>query len=160
MDAVGMVANMSEESFQEVVKVSPRKIRETLFGRLGIKAKKKTVGIKVHGKLEDRTRKLHARLKEAQTQQEQELCMELLRNCLYTKRPLLKDTLDYLEVKNDNGLIDEEPTFFQELDKEKVEAMVKHLRDAGHEEVAISVYLRFVDCAHVDDVLGPIRKAA
>ena len=153
MDAISMVANMSPESFQEVVKVSPRKIRETLFGRLGIKAKKKTVGIKVHGKLEERTKKLHERLKDAQTDQEQELCAELLRNWLYTKRPLLKDTLDYLEVKNDNGLIDEEPTFFQELDKEKVEELVQHLRDQGHDDEAIGIYLRFVDTSHIDDVL-------
>ena len=152
MNFVNMISNMSEDTFAEMVKASPRKIRETLFGRLGIKAKKKSVGLKVHGKLEERTRKLHVRLKEGKSENEENLCEELLRNWLYTKRDLLKDTLDHLDVKNDNGLIDEEPTFFQELEKEKVTELVEHLKEKGHNPEAIEVYLRFVEVNHLDEV--------
>src|SRR5690349_20994533 len=102
MEFVALVTKMSDETFGDVIGASPRKIRETLFGRLGIKAKKKTIGVRVHEKLEERTRKLHDRLKSAQTKQEDDLCQELVRNWLYTKRPLLKATLDHLGIKNDN----------------------------------------------------------
>lgn len=149
MDFIVIVAHMSEETFAEVIQASPRKIRETLFARLGIKAKK-TIGLKVHGKLEERTKKLHERLKQAQTKQEDDLCQELVRNWLYTKRPMLKAVLDFLEVKNDNGLVDEEPTFFQELPPERVRAIFAALKDQFPTE-HLAIYLRFVKTPHVDD---------
>jgi len=152
MEWIAIVNKMSDETFGEVVAASPRKIRETLFQRLGIKAKK-SIGLKVHGKLEDRTRKLHEKLREATTDQENKLCEELVRNWLYTKRPLLKATLDYLNIKNDNGLVDEEPTFFQELTADKVKELVDHLKGQGYAEEHIALYLRFVKTPHVDDVV-------
>lgn len=146
---ISLVANMSEVTFQEVIQSSPRKIRETLFGRLGIKAKK-SVGLKVHGKLEDRSKKLHEKLRGATTPEEAQLCEELVRNWLYTKRTLLIDTLDHLGVKHDAGLVDEEPTFFQELAEDKVKALVAHLRSKGHGDEVISAYLFFVKTPHLD----------
>lgn len=152
MEFISLVANLSEPTFQEVISASPRRIRETLFGRLGIKAKKKTVGVKVHAKLEERTRKLHAKLKEGSSKQEDDLCEELLRNWLYNQRDLLRETLDYLEVPNDNGLIDEEPTFFQELEEAKVKAMVDHLGEKGFPGEHVRIYLTFVQTPHLDKV--------
>ena len=93
----------------------------------------------LHGKLEERTKKLHERLKAAQTQQEDKLCEELVRNWLYTKRPLLKSTLDHLGVKNDNGLVEEEPTFFKELTVEKVTELVNLLKKEGHPDEHIRI---------------------
>lgn len=152
MQFIGLVNKMSGETFAELVAASPRKIRETLFQRLGIKAKK-TIGLKVHGKLEDRTKKLHEKLKAADTEQENRLCEELVRNWLYTKRPLLKATLDHLGIKNDNGLVDEDPTFFQELSADKVKDLVAHLTGQGHAPEHIALYLHFVKTPHVDDVI-------
>ena len=146
---IELVSRMGEATFQELITSSPRKIRETLFGRMGIKAKKKKIGIRVHGRLEDRTKKLHIRLKDGKTEQENELCGELLRNWLFTKRPLLKATLDFLGVENDNGLIEEEPDFFKELEEAKVKEMVAHLqKDYSDEEIL--VYLTFVETPHLD----------
>lgn len=156
MEFIDLVAKMSDETFTEMVQASPRKIRETLFQRLGIKAKK-TIGLKVHAKAEERTKKLQEKLRSASSEQENRLCEELVRNFLYTKRPLLKATLDHLGVKNDNGLVDEEPTFFQELSPEKVQAMVDHLRGQGYPLEHILTYLRFVKTPHLD---GLANKAA
>lgn len=153
MDFIALVAGLSDDTFQDVITASPRRIRETLFGRLGIKAKKKSVGVKVHGRLEERTKKLHTRLKEGSSKQEDDLCEELVRNWLYTQRPLLKATLDHLEVKNDNGLIEEEPAFFQELDEAKVKDLVASLRQQGFADEHIWVYLRFVKTPHLDEAL-------
>lgn len=156
MQFVSMVATMSEDTFAEVIASSPRKIRETLFARLNIKAKKQ-IGLKLHSKLEDRTRKLHVRLKEAQTAQENTLCEELVRNWLYTKRPLLKATLDHLGVKNDNGLVDEEPTFFKELTAEKVNDLVNVLK-ADYPVEHIRLYLAFVGVP--DEAMKDVPLAA
>ena len=142
MQFVSMVAGMTEDTFAEVISASPRKIRETLFARLNLKAKKQ-IGLKVHGKLEERTKKLHERLKGAQTEQENKLCEELMRNWLFTKRPLLKATLDHLGVKNDNGLVDEEPAFFKDLTSEKVNDL-KGVLAAEHPVEHIKLYLEFV----------------
>lgn len=156
-DYIQLVSNMSEEVFAEVIQASPRKIRETLFGRMGIKAKKR-VGVRVHGKLEDRTKKLHVKLKQGTSAQESELCQELARNWLFTQRDLLKKTLDYLEVPNDNGLIDEDPVFFQELELDKTVALLQHLKDEFSLEV-ISIYLRFVEVPQLDEALAQVAGA-
>jgi len=142
MQFVSMVAGMTDDTFAEVISASPRKIRETLFARLNIKAKKQ-IGLKVHGKLEERTKKLHDRLKQANTEQENKLCEELMRNWLFTKRPMLKATLDHLGVKNDNGLVDEEPAFFKELTADKVNELVNVLK-SEHPVEHIRLYLAFV----------------
>lgn len=152
MQFISLVAKMSEETFSELVSASPRKIRETLFQRLGIKAKK-TIGLKVHAKTEDRTKKLHERLKAADTENENRLCEELVRNWLFTKRDLLKATLDHLGVKNDNGLVDEEPTFFTELSAEKVKELVDALKKQGFHIEHIHAYLAFVGTPHLDGML-------
>lgn len=151
MEYIGLVSGMTPDTFQEVIASSPRRIRETLFGRLGIKAKKRGVGIQVHGKLEERTKKLHERLKGGSTKQENDLCEELLRNWLFTKREMLKAALDHLGVPNDHGLIEEEPTFFQELDEEKVKALWKALEGQFPPE-HVRVYLTFVRTPHLDKV--------
>jgi hypothetical protein len=146
---IQMVAAMSEATFGEVVGSSPRKIRETLFARMNIKAKKQ-IGLKVHGKLEERSKKLHERLKQAGSEQENRLCEELIRNWLYTKRPLLKATLDHLGVKNDNGLVDEEPTFFKDLPSDKVKDLFAVLR-AEFPVEHIGLYLAFVGVPGVEE---------
>jgi hypothetical protein len=157
MQFVSMVAGMSEDTFAEVIAASPRKIRETLFARLNIKAKKQ-IGLRVHGKLEERTKKLHERLKTAESSSEDKLCEELLRNWLFTKRPLLKATLDHLGVKNDNGLVDEDPTFFKELTAEKVGELV-HVLKSSHPVEHIRLYLAFVGVPS-EALDGGFRSAA
>lgn len=154
MEHIGLVASMSESTFHEVMQASPRRVRETLFGRLGIKAKKRGVGIKVHARTEERTKKLHERLKEGSTKQEDDLCEELVRNWLFTKRPMLKAALDFLDVPNDNGLIEEEPTFFQKLEEEKVRRLVEHLtKEHGFPAEHVRIYLVFVGTPHLDKAL-------
>jgi len=142
MQFVSMVADMTDDTFAEVISASPRKIRETLFARMNIKAKKQ-IGLKVHSKLEERTKKLHDRLKQSSSEQENRLCEELMRNWLFTKRPLLKATLDHLGVKNDNGLVDEDPTFFKEFTGDKVKEL-KGVLAASYPEEHIKLYLKFV----------------
>lgn len=148
MDPVALTAQMSPETFFEVIDASPRKVREMLFSQLGVKAKKKSIGLRLSQKRDERTQKLHERLKEAQTKQEVEVCKELIRNWLYTKRAMLKSALDYLKVPNDNGLVETEIDFFGKLSKSDVDALCKHLeKDFPKEHVEL--YLKFVDVPHL-----------
>lgn len=159
MLGVYLVKRMSAETFADVVKSSPRRIREMLFARLGIKAKKKGIGLKVGAKQAERTQKLHDRLRQSGSQNEDELCIELVRNWLYTQRPLLKSTLDHLGVANDDGLIEEETNFFEELEEEKVKDLVAHLQGASFTDEHIEVYLRFMKVPHLDGLFGTLEAA-
>ena len=151
MDSVQIIREMSQETFQDVVQTSPRKVRETLYARMGIKGKKKKVGLRVHAKAQDRANQLFERLQNADSDKEVELCSELVRNWLYHQRPMLKTALDFLEVPNDNGLTEQETDFFESLEKEKC-LLVQHLKDNGFAEDHIG-HLKFVDVPHLQDSL-------
>ena len=154
MDSVEIIRVMSEETFADVVNTSPRKVRETLYARMGIKGKKKKVGLRVHAKAQDRANKLLERLKNADSDKELELCTELLRNWLYHQRPMLKATLDFLEIPNDNGLTEQEIDFFESLQEEQVKNLVAHLTENGFAPEHVSTYLRFVSVPHLDSALS------
>jgi hypothetical protein len=154
MDSVEIIRSMLEETFADVVHTSPRKVRETLYARMGIKGKKKKVGLSVHAKAQDRANKLLERLKNADSDKELELCTELLRNWLYHQRPMLKATLDFLDIPNDNGLTEQETDFFESLQAEQVKNLVTHLTENGFAMEHVSTYLRFVSVPHLDGVLS------
>ncbi len=154
MDSVEIIRGMSGETFTDVINTSPRKVRETLYARMGIKGKKKKIGLRVHAKAEDRALKLLERLKNAASDNEVELCTELLRNWLYHQRPMLKATLDFLEIPNDNGLTEQETDFFESLEEAKVLSLVQHLKDSGFSSEHIAAYLYFVNVPHLATALS------
>jgi hypothetical protein len=142
---------MSAETFAEMMAVSRRQVREILFSQLGIKAKSKSLLKNLQQKKEERIEALHDALKRSASKREADICTELIRNWLYTKRPLLKSALDYLGVPNDNGLIDAEPTMFAELSTEKTTSLFKHLcKDFEKEHVVI--YLGFMNTANMEAI--------
>ena len=152
MDPVQLTAKMSDETFAEVMSVSPRQVREILYSQLGVKGKSKSLLKNLQQKKEERIAKLHEALKAATSKKEADVCKELIRNWLYSKRPLLKSALDHLGVPNDNGLIESDPVMFTELSKEQVNALYSHLcKDFKEEHVAI--YLRFMETPHMESVV-------
>ena len=60
---------------------------------------------------------------------------------------------DPANIVNDNGLTEQETDFFESLEKEKVSALVQHLKDNGFAEDHIGTYLKFVDVPHLQDSL-------
>ena len=153
MDSVQIIREMSPATFQDVIQTSPRKVRETLYARMGIKGKKKKVGLRVHAKAEERANQLFERLQSADSEKEVELCAELVRNWLYHQRPMLKAALDFLEIPNDNGLTEQETDFFETLEKEKVASLLAHLEAEGFAKDHIGTYLKFVDVPHLDGLI-------
>jgi hypothetical protein len=152
VDSIKLVASMSLETFSEMMAVSRRQVREILYSQLGIKAKSKSLLKNLQQKKEERVAALHDSLKKASSKRDADICAELIRNWLYTQRPLLKSALDFLGIPNEDGLIDSDPTMFAELPKEKTKSLFNHLcKDFSKERVAI--YLAFMDTAHLDAVV-------
>ena len=143
MDPTTLTASMSHETFSEIMAVSPRQVREVLYSQFGIKSKSKSLLKNLQQKKQERINKLHECLKNCKSKKEVELCNELIRNWLYTKRSMLKSALDFLGVPNDNGLIDTEPTLFTELSEEKAKSLFEHLT-ADYPKEHVYIYLRFM----------------
>jgi hypothetical protein len=120
MDPVLIAASMSEATFAEVIKSSSRQLREILFSQMHVKYSAKKPGLHIHGKRDERIRKLHEKLKQVSGQREIDICRELVRTWLYSKRAMLKAALDFLGVPNQDGLVDAEIDFFKELSLERV----------------------------------------
>ena len=151
MDPINLTGKMSAETFSEMMAVSPRHVREILFSQFGIKAKSKSLLKNLQQKKEERVKNLHEMLMRTKSRKEADLCKELIRNWLYTKRPLLKSALDYLGVANENGLIESDPDFFARLTSDQVKGLYTHLcKDFSNEHVAI--YLGFMQTPYLDSV--------
>lgn len=144
-----LVKKISFETFCEVIAVSPRKVRESLFAHYGIKNKSRSILSSIKEKKEQRFRHLHERLQDANKPKEQEFLKELFRNWLFHKRPLLKACLDYLGVENDNGLVEIETDFFKELSEKKVSELVSYLK-ADFPSDEILIYLTFMEVPYLD----------
>lgn len=144
-----LIKRISFETFSEVIAVSPRKVRESLFSHYGVKSKDRSILSSMKEKKEARIRFLHKTLQDAQKPKEQEFLKELFRNWLFHQRPLLKATLDYLDVDNDNGLVEVETDFFKDLKEDKVSALVKHLKPQFSAD-SILVYLTFMEVPHLE----------
>lgn len=139
-----VIKNISLETFSEVVNKAPRKVREAMFSYYDIKTKTALSLAKLKEKKEQKLIKLYEKVKEAKSQKEIDFIKELYRNWLLFRREMLKATLDFLNVKNDNGLVDTEIDFFKNLKEEKVKSLVEHLRKNFKDE-EILIYLSFVE---------------
>lgn len=91
-------------------------------------------------------------LKDAKSHQETEFIKEMLRNWLFNQRPLLKATLDFLNVKNDNGLVETETDFFKDLSEPEVKKLVDHLKPNFSRD-SIMIYLTFVEVPNFNKYL-------
>lgn len=143
-----LLTAISFDTFSEVIAVSPRKVRESLYSHYGVKPKSKSILTSIKEKKEQKIKQLHGALQNAKNPKEQEFLKELFRNWLFHKRPLLKATLDYLGVENDNGLVEVETDFFKELSSQKVAELVKHLKPQFPAD-DILIYLTFMEVPHV-----------
>lgn len=144
-----LIKTISFETFSDVIAISPRKVRESLFSHYGVKAKGRSIFFSIKEKKETRIRNLQEVLKEVKQPKEQEFLKELFRNWLFHQRPLLKTTLDFLGVENDQGLVEIETDFFKELSKQKVDELVKHLHGKFSRD-AILIYLTFMEVPYLE----------
>lgn len=139
-----ILRKLDGDHFGEVVNASPKKFREEIFRRAGVKNRGGgAFALKATGKNNARMKKLRKSMLEG-FELEAELAEELIRNYLYTRRTMLAEALDFFEVDHDDGLTDEELDFIQDLPAERG----RHLRDLlcrNHAEGDVDLYLAFMD---------------
>jgi len=152
---IDIIRDLSPEKFADIFSVNPRSVREALFSRLGIKAQSRRIGIRAGSKNADRVKALYDRLVTDAGKLERELAGELLRNWLYTKRPLLADALDHFEIKHDNGLTEQEIDFFEGLEREKTEALCG-LLVPKHGKEMVGIYLRYLKVPDALEILAAV----
>lgn len=139
-----ILLKLDGDHFGAVIAASPKKFREEIFRRAGVKNRGGgAFALKSTGKNNARMKKLRKAMLEG-FELEAELAEELIRNYLYTRRPMLAEALDFLEVEHDEGLTDADLDFIQELPAERG----RHLRELlcrQHAEADVDMYLTFMD---------------
>ena len=139
-----LLSTMSEVYFTEVVAASPKKFREEVFRRLGIKSKAGgAFSLGSTKKNEVRIKRLFQAMQEGLSL-EDPVAEELIRNYLYTRRPLLADALDFFAVPHDNGLTDADLDFMAKIEKDKGTELRSKLA-SKHPEADVDLYLRFMN---------------
>ena len=103
----------------------------------------------VKEKKEQRVKSLFLTLQNAHKPKELEFLKELFRNWLFHQRPLLKETLDFLDVKNDNGLVEIETDFFKELSEPQVNELISKLKKDFPTD-SIMIYLAVMEVPHIE----------
>lgn len=138
-----LLTHLDPDRFQQLISASPKKFREEIFRRAGIRVKADPFSLKSSGKSEMRTQKLHTALKEGLDLDENVL-EELIRNYLYTRRAMLADALDHFKVPHDNGLTDSDLDFVQKLPPEQGRAL-REMLAAKHDGRDVDLYLAFMN---------------
>ncbi|MBN1960521.1 MAG: hypothetical protein JW841_06215 [Deltaproteobacteria bacterium] len=147
-----ILRTLSAEKFVEVLSASSRKARETYFHRHNVRAPQSSSRLPKPGaKNEARTAELFRLL---QNQDDDELCEEILRTFLLTKRAMLAKALDHLGIPHQDGLTEsEDVSKFEKLSAKDIRALVKVLDEVAPKD-EITIYLKFMGAADVDKALS------
>lgn len=122
----------------ELLGKSPRKLREEMFRRLGIKGKGGS-GFRLASKGDARAGRF-AEVLASDIEIEEEVLDELARNYLFARRELLADALDFFEVEHSEGLTDSSLDFLEELEAGRETEFRGHLVSKGHAERDVDLY--------------------
>jgi hypothetical protein len=124
-----ILGSASAERLQAIVEAAPRKVREELFRKAGIKAKSSAFSLKNTGKAA-RFERLKAKL-EAGEVGPTDATEEAIRSFLTQRATLLADALDHFEVKHNHGMTDEDLSFLHDLSPKQVRSLWSHLEARG-----------------------------
>ncbi len=137
-----LLGRLSSDQFTTVVNMSPKKVREELFRRAGVKNRGGAFALKSNQKTEARIKKLYEAMVGG-SELPDELGEEVIRQYLYHRRSLLSDALDFLGVEHDEGLTDADLDFLEELDPDKASSLRQALVK-DHDESDVDLYLGFM----------------
>jgi hypothetical protein len=142
-----LIRELDQQKFVDMVKDTPKEVRENIFTRLDIKKPSTSPSkfAKPGAKNEERIRGLYTVL---QDETDDEVSDELLRNYFLKRRTLLADALDFLGVAHDNGLTSTDIDQFEKLSKDKASSLLKKLCEK-HDRADVLLYLRFMKVPHL-----------
>lgn len=132
---------LSVERLREVVEAAPRKAREELFRKAGIRAKGSAFSLRSQDKAE-RMARLKAKLEQGAV--EVDAAEEVLRSYLGQRPELLGDALDHFEVPHQQGMTDADLDFMEKLAPNRVQAFWRFLQGRGHADADIELYARYM----------------
>jgi hypothetical protein len=142
---IEIVKQMTPDRFAQILAASPKNFREELFRKAGIRVKGGgAFSLSAPPKTQLRTAKLLSGLAEGEVLLEDDVFEEVIRNYLYTRRPMLADALDHLQVAHDNGLTDQDLSFLEELPVER-RAALRKLLESKYERADVDLYLSFMN---------------
>ena len=146
-----LLERLSDELMAEIYALCPRRVRNMLEGKYG------------HGKPRN-GRQVSLKFGKNRAQEaltvragivaggDTQMAEELIKTYLYGKRPLLKDTLDYLGLPNEDGLTDGELDVLEQATPETLRALFAVLREKGHSIEDIALYFAFTKVEHFADI--------
>ncbi len=141
--ASSLLSHLEADHFEMVLAASPKKFREEIFRKAGIRNRGGAFALKAGAKNSVRVQKLRENLLKGKALDE-DLAEEVIRNYFFTRRSLLAEALDFLEVNHDEGLTDDDLDFVNELPKERIEKL-KGILEQNHDQQDVELYLRFMN---------------
>ena len=144
---VSILISAGFDKFEEIINASPRQAKEGYFKRRSIRTKVSTNRfLKPGDKMAQRIEKLFDALK---NNDDDELGEEILRAWLLSKRDLLANALDYLDIPHVNGLSDSDLSKFEKLSNRDVKKLLDHLKQIASDE-DIKIYFEFMGVPHTE----------
>jgi len=141
-DSLQLLKRLTPDHFASVMGSAPKKVREELFRRAGIKNKGGAFALRTSQKTEARIKKLYEVIGSASDIPD-ELVEEVIRQYLFNRRDLLAQALDFFGVEHDHGLTDADLDFLSELETEKKTELRRLLKEK-HDDADVELYLGFM----------------
>lgn len=138
-----IVKRLEPARFSEILSASPKRFREDLFRRAGVRVKTGAFSLASSSKGQLKTEKLLDAMREG-AEIGDDVLEEAIRNYLYTRRQMLADALDHFQIPHENGLTDHDLDFIGKLPPDKVEALKKAL-EAKYTPEDVALYLAFMN---------------
>lgn len=138
-----IVRRMPADRFATILAASPKAVREQLFRKGNVKVKGNAFSVSQTSKNHVRAEKLHESIVGGLDLGD-EVHEELIRNYLYTLRPLLAAALDELGVAHEQGLTDHDLDFITELEPARAAALRARLLEK-FDPADVGLYLEFMN---------------
>lgn len=138
-----IVRRLPADRFVAVLSASPKAFREELFRKGNVKVKGNAFSLASTPKNHVRAEKLHESILGGLDLGD-EVLEELLRNYLFTQRPLLSAALDELGVVHEQGLTEQDLDFISKLEADKV-TRLRSMLLAKFDPNDVHLYLDFMN---------------
>lgn len=136
-----LLRELDPEHLDRVVHAGSKKLREELFRRCGIRPKSSSFSLKGASR-GARVERLREKLREG-TDPGSEVCEEVIRSYFYQKRDLLAQALDFLGVRHEDGLTDDDIDFLETLENDRSKALMDEL-EKTHPAEDVKLYFGFM----------------